>query len=51
MRRPKVTRFNLKKTYGGRTVKRTVVTRRDINNSRKAKKLMPMRPTRKRGKI
>lgn len=41
MKRPKVTRFNSKKTYAGRSVKRTVVVRRNTPHERGRKmKLM-----------
>lgn len=41
-KRPAVTRFGLKKTYGGRDVKRTTVVRRDLQ-SRKMRQMRPMR--------
>lgn len=44
-KRPKVQRFNQKKTYAGRTVKRTVLTRRNrpMLNMKKGRNLKPMR--------
>ena len=39
-KRPKVTRFNQKKTYAGRTVKRTLV----LNRARPGTKGRKMRP-------
>ena len=46
-RRPKVSRFQEKKTFGARTVKRTSVVKRTVNNLRKGRTLRTMRPMRK----
>ena len=44
-KRPKVQRFNQKETYGARTVKRTVVTRRThpALAGRPERKMIPMK--------
>ncbi len=44
-KRPKVQRFNQKKTFGARTVKRTVITRRTAPNlkPRKARNMIPLK--------
>ena len=46
-KRPMVSRFKQKKTYAGRTVRKTNVVRRNMPMGRKGRAMKPMRAMRK----